>query len=232
MSSSQSTPSMLEAKTVLITGAAGALGQAAADMVETAGGQPVLLDLSFPEGFRPHLSQYEIDLTDGPAVSAVLSRIGEYDAIFNIAGGFAMGATAYDSSDDDWQKMMALNVDTVRHIIKAAVPSMVKRGRGAIVNVGAYAALSGKAEMSAYVASKSVVMRLTESLAEEVRAKGVNVNAVLPTILDTPANRAAMPDADPNEWVSPSRLASVMGFLASDGAADVHGALIPVRGLS
>ena len=121
--------------------------------------------------------------------------------------------------------MFALNVTTLRNMLKAAVPQLLQRGGGSIVNVGAYGAREGQADMSAYCASKSVVMRLTESLANEVRDQGVNVNAVLPTVIDTPANRAGMPDADPSAWVAPEDLANVICFLGSSAAHAVHGAL-------
>lgn len=221
---------LLKDKTVIITGAAGVLGKAAIKAVEELGGRTILFDLSFSEeeGDRPG---YEIDLTDGDAVSATVSRAGPFDAVFNIAGGFAMGTEASSPEDEDWQRMFRMNVDTCRNMVKATVP-MLKERKGAMVNIGAYAALSGKAQMGAYIASKAVVMRLTETLAEELRGEGVNVNAVLPTILDTPANRDAMPDADPAQWVSPDHLAGVMCFLASEVARDIHGALLPVRGLS
>ena len=142
-----------------------------------------------------------------------------------------MGAPVWDASDEQWELMFRVNVATLRNALRAAVPRLLSQGRGSIVNVGAYGALSGKPEMSAYCAAKSTVMRLTESLADEVRHQGVNVNAVLPTMIDTPANRAAMPDADPADWVSPNDLANVICFLGSDAAAAVHGALVPVRGL-
>jgi NAD(P)-dependent dehydrogenase (short-subunit alcohol dehydrogenase family) len=114
-----------------------------------------------------------------------------------------MGESSYDPQGRDWEAMFRVNVDTLRNSLQAVAPGMVERGRGSIVNVGAMAALKGQAKMSAYVASKSVVLRLTESLSAEVRDRGVNVNAVLPSIIDTPANRAAMPDADFSRWVSP-----------------------------
>lgn len=225
---------LLSGKTIIITGAAGALGRSAISAVRAQGGQPILLDRAFPDDFPADLSgdapQYEIDLTDGDAVQAVVSRLGDFEGVFNIAGGFAMGTEVADPSDADWAKMMALNVETLRHMIKAATPIFVARGAGAMVNVGAAAAQGGVAGMGAYIASKSVVMRLTETLAQEVGPKGVNVNAVLPTIIDTPANRDAMPTADPADWVSPDRLAATMCFLASDLAKDIHGALLPVRG--
>ncbi|HQD84691.1 MAG TPA: SDR family oxidoreductase, partial [Quisquiliibacterium sp.] len=112
------------------------------------------------------------------------------------------------------------------------VPAMLRNGRGAIVNVAARAALAGAGSMGAYVASKSVVVRLTETMAAELRERGINVNCVLPSIIDTPDNRAAMPDADPSRWVATEDLAQVMLFLASDAARAVHGAALPVSGLS
>jgi NAD(P)-dependent dehydrogenase (short-subunit alcohol dehydrogenase family) len=120
----------------------------------------------------------------------------------------------------------------MRNAIRAAVPVLLEQQAGSIVNVGAFGAREGQGLMGAYCASKSVVMRLTETLAEELKTRGVNVNAVLPTVIDTPANRAAMPDSDPADWVSPDDLASVICFLLSPAAKAVHGALLPVRGLS
>jgi NAD(P)-dependent dehydrogenase (short-subunit alcohol dehydrogenase family) len=126
--------------------------------------------------------------------------------------------------------MFRINVETMRNAVRAAVPALRQRGGGAIVNVGALSAREGQAQMSAYCAAKSTVMRLTESLSKELRAEQINVNAVLPSILDTPRNRADMPDADFSRWVSPDSLAGVMLFLASDAARDIHGALLPVSG--
>ena len=113
----------------------------------------------------------------------------------------------------------------------AVVPHLLARGGGKIVNVGAFAGQHGVAQMGAYTASKSAVIRLTEAMSAELREKNVNVNCVLPTTLDTPVNRAAMPDADPSRWVAPEDLANVILFLASDAAKAVHGAAIPVVGL-
>ena len=108
----------------------------------------------------------------------------------------------------------------------------MNRGGGSVINVGAQGAIKGMANMGAYLSSKSVVMRLTESLSEEVKEKGVNVNAVLPSIIDTPRNRSDMPGADFSKWVHPEELANVVCFLGSDNAKAIHGALIPVVGLS
>lgn len=223
---------MLHGRSIIITGAAGALGQKAIAAVEDAGGVPVLFNRSFPDDFPGDHARYEIDLTDAAAVEAVVARVGGFHGVLNIAGGFSMGTPVYEDDADDWAKMQALNVATVRNMMKAAIPLLVKQGRGSVVNVGAYAARQGAANMGAYASAKAAVMSLTQTAAEEVKGAGVNVNAVLPTIIDSPANRAAMPDADPASWVDPYRLAQVMVFLTTDAAKDVHGALIPVRGLS
>jgi NAD(P)-dependent dehydrogenase (short-subunit alcohol dehydrogenase family) len=127
---------------------------------------------------------------------------------------------------------MDLNARTVLNMSRAVVPVMLKGGGGKIVNVGAFAAQKGVAQMGAYIASKSAVIRLTEAMAAELREKNINVNCVLPTIIDTPQNRAAMPDADPRRWVAPRALADVIAFLASDAARAIHGAALPVTGLS
>lgn len=218
-------------KTVIVTGTAGALGEAVTTAARAAGASVVEIDRAFDDPEKADTRRYELDLTDRDAVAAVLSRLGPFDAVFNVAGGFAMGAPAHDDHDD-WTRMMAINVDTVRNMVAAAVPVLKQRGGGAIVNIGAYAAMGAAPEKSAYAASKRVVMTLTETLAEELRGDAINVNAVLPTVLDTPGNRAAMPDADPADWVRLDRLAEVMVFLASEAAGDIHGALIPVRGQS
>jgi NAD(P)-dependent dehydrogenase (short-subunit alcohol dehydrogenase family) len=143
-----------------------------------------------------------------------------------------MGDDVHETADDAWERMLDLNVRTLLNACRAVVPHMLERGGGRIVNVGAFAAQKGQAGMGAYVASKSAVIRLTEAMAAELRERGVNVNCVLPTIIDTPANRESMPDADPAKWVAPKDLARVIAFLASDDAHAVHGAALPVTGLS
>lgn len=220
---------MLEQKTVIVTGANGALGRAVCEVAEELGATTVRLDIVFSDKAE---NCHEVDLTDPDAVSALLGGLGAFDAVLNIAGGFAMGEPAHGADDAQWDRMFALNVATLRNTVKAAVPLMLANGGGSIVNIGAYGAREGQGDMSAYCASKSVVMRLTESLANELRDKGINVNAVLPTVIDTPANREGMPDADHSAWVSPRDLANVICFLASDAARAMHGALVPVRGLS
>jgi NAD(P)-dependent dehydrogenase (short-subunit alcohol dehydrogenase family) len=173
-----------------------------------------------------------VDLTDQGSLTACFDHIGDFDVLANIAGGFAMGPSVYETEDELWDAMFTINVTTLRRVLHVAVPRLLARGRGSVVNVGALGALKGGPNMGAYLASKSVVMRLTESLSEEVKNAGVNVNAVLPTVIDTPRNRADMPAADPSNWVDPEDLGNVICFLGSDAAKAVHGALVPVNGLS
>ena len=143
-----------------------------------------------------------------------------------------MGAPVHETPDADWDFLFEINVRSLLNMVRAVVPHMLSAGGGRIINVGAHAALKGAARMGAYCAAKSEVIRITEAMAAELREKNINVNCVLPTIIDTPENRAAMPDADPARWVSPADLAKVFLFLASDEARAMHGAAISVSGLS
>lgn len=222
----------LAGRRVLVTGANGALGKAVIAQSRAAGADTIGVDLEFDEDLvtLPGLWLHA-DLTDPAAVLDAFARAGDFDALFNLAGGFTMGAPAWSPANDEWETMFRLNVDTMRNAVRAAAPMMIRRGHGSIVNVGALSAREGQAGMSAYCAAKSTVMRLTESLARELRGHGINVNAVLPSILDTPRNRLDMPDADFSLWVRPLDLASVILFLGSDAARAVHGALVPVSGL-
>lgn len=219
----------LTGKTALVTGAAGALGGAVVQKCVELGARTILLDVA--EGFADGAGErLQVDLTDAAAVDAAIASVGDFDIVCNIAGGFDMGPKVHEITEAHWDAMFAINVTTLRNMLRAALPPLVKRGRGSVVNVGALGALQGLAAMGAYTAAKSVVMRLTEAAAEEVRHQGVNVNAVLPSLIDTPRNRADMPKADHSTWVRPESIASLVCFLASDAAADIHGALIPVRG--
>ena len=222
-------------RTVMLTGAAGNLGSAVAAAFADA--NLVLLDLK-----RGSLQESErqmfiaADLLDPKSVQAAvdqaLARFRSIDVLCNIAGGFRMGSPVHDTTDKDWDSMFNVNARTVLNMSRAVVPAMLKAGGGKIVNIGAFAAQKGAAQMGAYIASKSAVIRLTETMAAELREKNINVNCVLPTIIDTPENRKAMPDADPKRWVAPENLAQVIVFLASDAARAIHGAALPVTGLS
>jgi NAD(P)-dependent dehydrogenase (short-subunit alcohol dehydrogenase family) len=223
-----------QSQTVMVTGAGGNLGRALAGHFVSLGAQLALLDLKI-DAQAPHLAlptnlleQAEVDA----AVQKTLERFWRIDVLCNIAGGFRMGDPVHATPDKTWNFLMDLNARTLLHMTRAVVPHMIKAGRGKIVNVGAFAAQRGAANMGAYIASKSAVIRLTESMAAELREQGINVNCVLPTVIDTPENRAAMPKADPARWVAPQELARVIAFLASEDARAIHGAALPVTGLS
>ena len=227
---------------VVITGASGNLGRALAAAFASRSSRLVLVDrrrdrldalYGAEDAQRMHVAA---DLTNADAVEAAakaaMERFGRVDVLCNIAGGFRMGPPVHETPDADWNFLFDLNARTVLHAARAFVPRMLAGGGGKVVNVGAFSAQKGAADMGAYIASKSAVIRLTESMSAELRGKNVNVNCVLPTVIDTPENRTAMPDADPRKWVAPEDLASVIVFLASDAARAIHGAAVPVTGLS
>lgn len=222
---------MLNGKSIIITGANGALGRVVVDTTIDQGASVIAMDRVFDRD-RDGVQQIVIDLTDAEAISEALTEIDSIDGLFNIAGGFAMGPAVHETQASEWEAMFAMNVVTARNMCAAVVPKMLTVGHGAIVNVGAMSAQEGQGNMGAYCVAKSTVMRLTESLSKELRQLGINVNAVLPSIIDTPMNRDDMPDADYSKWVAPSALAEVICFLGSDAARAMHGALVPVVGRS
>lgn len=229
-------------RTVVVTGAAGTLGQAVARRFGARGARLALIGRSpgklaaiFGEA-NAQTVLVDIDLRDraatGRAVAAIAERLGGPHIVCAVAGGFHMGEPVHATSNDVWRTMIDLNVTTLLNTVHAAVPFMLRAGSGKIVTVAAGAARQGLAQMGAYCAAKSAVVRLTESMALELRGNGINVNCVLPGIIDTPQNRAAMPKADPARWVKPDEIADLVAFLASPRAAAIHGAAIPITGLS
>ncbi|MBS1191318.1 MAG: Dehydrogenase [Rhodocyclaceae bacterium] len=228
----------LAGKVVAITGAFGTLGAAIAQAAAGRGAKVALIDRAqAPATLRRSLPGAlmlgDIDLTTPDAAAAALERVtaqyGGLDALVNAAGGFRWETLA-DGSLDTWEFLFNINARTAVAACKAALPHLIARGSGRIVNVGASAATRAAAGMGAYAASKAAVARLTESLAEELKDYGITVNAVLPTLIDTPQNRREMPDADFSRWVPPAAIAEVILFLISDAASAVNGALIPVSG--
>ena len=227
---------------VLITGAAGNLGRAVAQRFKAAGDRLALVDLHADALATAYGEEGDDLLLLGAnllkqeeanaAVARTIARFGRIDVLCNIAGGFRMGEAVHETSDGSWDLLFSLNARTVLHMARAVVPQMLARSSGKIVNVASFSAQQGAALMGAYTASKSVVMRLTEAMSGELKVQGINVNCVMPTTLDTPENRKAMPDADPSQWVSTQDLAQVIEFLSSPGARAIHGAAIPVTGLS
>ena len=227
-------------RSVVVTGAFGNLGLAVARAFRDQGAVVALLGRSpppAPVGAQfpaPHCMLSGVDLTDmasaGTAMETVRATLGGVDVLVNVAGGFRW-QTLEQGGVDGWEAMFAMNLKTTVVSTKAALPQLLQSPTGRIINVGAGAATRpAGAGMGAYAASKAGVHKLTESLAEELKERGITVNAVLPGIIDTPQNRADMPRADFSRWVPPEAIASVIVFLASEQAAAVTGALVPVYG--
>lgn len=221
-------------RTYAITGGFGVLGQAVARAVLATGGRVALIDFA-PQGRDlpdDVIAIGGVDLSDEGQAKAAMDKaagaLGGLDVLVNVAGGFTWQTLA-DGDLAAWSRMFALNTLTCASACKAALPHLLAARAGRIVSVGAGGAVKAAAGMGAYAASKAGVHRLTESLAEELKGR-VTVNAVLPSIIDTPANRADMPDADPAAWVTPDEVAQAILWLASDAASGVTGALLPVSG--
>jgi NAD(P)-dependent dehydrogenase (short-subunit alcohol dehydrogenase family) len=229
----------MQDKVVVVTGGFGTLGRAVVRAFELAGGRVAAVGRSTVppadavragEGYLP---LGEVDLTRfdhaDRAMQSVISRFGRLDVLVNIAGGFRW-QTLMDGDLAGWDQMYAINLKTAVVASKAALPAILKSDAGRVINIGAGAAAKAGAGMGAYTASKAGVQRLTESLSEELKDKGVTVNAVLPGIIDTPQNRSDMPDADRSKWVPPEAIADVIVFLASRAARAITGAAVPVFG--
>lgn len=225
---------MLQEKVIVVTGASGALGKVVAETALARDARVAAIDFAAAQaGPAPlRLELGGVDLTDAAqakaAIDAAASHFGGIDVLINIAGGFAF-ETVSDGDPKTWARMYALNVTTALNASRAAIPHLLASPAARIVNIGAFGALQAASGMGAYAASKAGVHRLTEALAAEHKGR-ITVNAVLPSIIDTAANRDSMPKADFSRWVSPQELADVILFLASDAASAVTGALIPVTG--
>jgi NAD(P)-dependent dehydrogenase (short-subunit alcohol dehydrogenase family) len=224
----------MNGQVVVVTGASGALGKVVAAAALTRGARVAGIDYAKPEvaDAPGRIEIGGVDLSDAAqarqAIEAVVARFGRLDVLINIAGAFSFEMVA-DGDSKTWQRLYAINVLTALNACRAAIPHLVASPRGRIVNIGAIGALQAGSGMGPYAASKAGVHRLTEALAAELKGK-VTVNAVLPSIIDTPANRAAMPAADFSKWVIAEELANVILFLAGNEAGAVTGALLPVAG--
>jgi 3-oxoacyl-[acyl-carrier protein] reductase len=224
----------MDGKVVVVTGALGALGKVVTETALARGARVAGVDHAASQvpATANRIELGGVDLTDAAqarkAIDAVVAHFGRLDALINIAGGFAFETVA-EGDPKTWQRMYALNVLTALNASQSAMPHLAASRSGRIVNVGAMGALQAGSGMGAYAASKAGVHRLTEALAAEWKGK-ITVNAVLPSTIDTAANRASMPKADFGKWVTPEELASVILFLASDAASAVTGALLPVSG--
>ncbi|OPY96172.1 3-oxoacyl-[acyl-carrier-protein] reductase [Bradyrhizobium sacchari] len=224
----------MQGKVLVVTGALGALGKVVAEVAQSRGALIAGIDFapSLVSATPERIEIGGVDLSDAAqaktAIDSAAKHFGRLDALINIAGGFAF-ETIGDGDITTWQRMYALNVLTALNASRAALPHLAASKAGRVVNIGAMGALQAGNGMGPYAASKAGVHRLTEALASEWKSK-VTVNAVLPSIIDTKANRADMPKADFSKWVTPQELAEVILFLASDAASGITGALIPVGG--
>lgn len=232
----------MDQSVVVVTGGAGALGQAVVAWFTSRGAKVAVLDYSdellagaYSAPNQQH-AYIACDLTSrestAEAIGRVVREFGHIDVLANIAGGFLMGDPVHETSDKTWDFLFDLNTRSILNTAAAVVPVMISQGQGKVVNVAARAGVAGAAAMGAYTASKASVMRLTESMALELREQKINVNAVMPSLIDTPRNRSDMPGADFSKWVAPEDIAEVVGYLASESARAVHGACVPVDGLS
>jgi len=224
---------MLEGRGCIVTGGFGVLGAAVVQRLSDAGTKVAIIDRA-PHREQNPLAFCNVDLSDPSAaknaIDAAAGRLGGLYVLINIAGAFRW-ETLTEGDVATWDFLYSANLKTAVCASKAALPHLIAAGKGRIVNIGAGAAAKASAGMGAYAASKAGVARLTEALSEEVKAKGITVNAVLPSIIDTPANRKDMPKADFSKWVKPAAIADLIAFLLSDEASAITGALIPISGL-
>lgn len=228
-------------RVVIVTGAAGNLGNAVTRAFQSAGARLTLVDRAedrlqrlYPDMVDSfdYLLANSVDLTSAEAVQSMvdktLERFGQIQVLVNTAGGYRAGAPVHETSLETWDFMLNLNARSVFLVSRAVIPHLLQQRYGKIINVAARVARQGRANMAVYSASKSAVVHLTESMAAELKGEGINVNCILPSTIDTPANRRAMPEADYSSWVKPQAIAEVILFLASDSASPLHGVAVPV----
>ncbi|WP_317929635.1 SDR family NAD(P)-dependent oxidoreductase [Halioxenophilus sp. WMMB6] len=222
----------LNGKVIVVTGGLGTLGRAATAAAVAAGATTVCVDFVDGTPADGVIATPAVDLGNAEAAKAALAAIaekyGKIDGLVNIAGGFAW-ETVTDGAIDTWDSMYQMNVRTAVNACKGAIPFFPEAG-GRIINISAAGSIKADMGMGAYAASKAGVAKLTEALAQELKARNITVNALLPSIIDTKPNRDSMPDADVSTWVSPAALADVILFLLSKASEPVTGALIPVMG--
>lgn len=221
----------LNGKVVLIAGGSGALGQTVTPAFTRAGAQVITADRHASPAQIASGAAMSADVTNEATVQRlvndVVRKIGRIDALINLVGGFAMGRLE-ETDAALWQRMLTMNVTAAFLLSKAVLPHMLKSGNGRIVHVAAWAAVEPFSGAAAYIVSKSSLLALIKVLALELSGSGVTVNGVLPNTIDTPANRASMPQADPSTWTKPESIAETLLFLASDEAAQISGAFIPI----
>jgi NAD(P)-dependent dehydrogenase (short-subunit alcohol dehydrogenase family) len=227
---------MVDAKVVIITGASGGLGTVVTKTFLDNGARVIAVDRNkrsrTPD--HPSLSHFAVTLEDSESVSQLIADVmemyGRIDAVIHLVGGFAGGPRVDETSDETWEEMIAINLRPAWILTRAVLPVMREERRGVIVAIGTAAALNPVPTLGAYSASKAALIALIRTIAEENRAFGIRANVVSPNTMDTPANRAAMPEVDPANWVQPANVASLLVWLVSDAGAEVNGAVIPLPG--
>jgi NAD(P)-dependent dehydrogenase (short-subunit alcohol dehydrogenase family) len=230
-------------KVVIITGSIGNLGKATSRALQRAGAKTVLVDRSnerlkenYPDliNSRDHLLAGGVDLANPDSLAIIvqtaLARFGRIDSLVNTVGAWRGGKPAHETDLGDWDFLFGVNVRTTLLCCRAVIPRMLQQGSGKIVNVASRDGLQGSSGYSAYSASKSAVLRLTEAMAAELKNSNINVNCLMPGTIDTPQNRKAMPNSDFSKWVEPEAIAEVILFLISDAARAINGAALPVYG--
>ena len=233
----------LSERVVVITGATGGLGSAVVREFAQTGARLALVGRSAErlEGLvdRVGLPDERIlplpaDVTQeegvGRLVTTVLDRWGRLDVLLNTVGGWAGGKPVWETSVEAWDRMMKLNLRSAFLLSRAVLPPMLESGWGRVVHVASKTAVAPRAKQAGYAVSKMGLITLVEVIAAEVKGTGVTANVILPSIIDTPANRRMMPKADPAKWVPPERIAATMRFLCSDEAGSINGARIPIYG--
>ncbi|MBN1977902.1 MAG: SDR family oxidoreductase [Anaerolineae bacterium] len=234
---------MLQNKAILITGATGALGST---VTRTFAQTQARLALTGRSEEKLERLASEIDLPDEriltaaadvtqatgvqALVEAAVARLGRIDVLLNVAGGWSGGKPVGETPVEDWDRLVALNLHAAFLLSRAVLPGMLEAGWGRIVHVSSKTAVEPRAKQAAYAVSKMGLITLTEVIAAEVKGSGVTANVVLPSIIDTPANRESMPKADPTKWVKPEHIAATMRFLCSEEAASINGVHIPIYG--
>jgi len=226
-------------KVVLVAGGTGGLGQAVS-IGFLKEGASVHVTYRSPNEYSlleqaagdatPSLAGHIADITSDKEAAALVQSIGRLDIVINAVGAYAGGAALWETGLDTFNRMMALNVGSGFVLARNALPALVRQSSGVFINISSQAAVNHAAGASAYVASKAAALAMMDSLAADVKGKGIRVNTVLPSIIDTPANRKAMPDADFSRWPKPEEIADVILFLSSEQSKLIHGAAIPVYG--
>jgi len=227
---------MVNGKVVIITGASGGLGTVVTKAFLLNGARVAGVDRSAHSrnASHPSLTHFAVALDNAEAVGMLVADVvqmyGRIDAVVHLVGGFAGGQRVDETTDATWEQMIAINLRPAWTLTRAVLPIMRQARRGSIIAIGSSAALNPAATLGAYGASKAAVISLVRTIAEENREFGIRANIVSPNTMDTPANRAAMPDADPGKWVQPANVASLLVWLVSDAGAEVNGAVIPLPG--